>query len=95
MQAEPESELHAVFHGQVQGVGFRYRTQQCMSGIDVNGYVRNLPDGGVELLLQGQPDLLEAALTRVRARMGEFIRNVEVQRRDVQKPIRPGFEIRR
>ena len=49
----------AYFSGSVQGVGFRYTTQAMASDFDVTGYVRNLPDGRVELVAEGTEDQLE------------------------------------
>ena len=37
------------YSGRVQGVGFRFTTKQIASGYDVTGWVKNLPDGRVEL----------------------------------------------
>ncbi len=37
------------YSGRVQGVGFRYTVKQIASGYEVTGFVRNLPDGRVEL----------------------------------------------
>ena len=41
------------FSGHVQGVGFRYTVQDLAADFDVRGYVRNLPDGRVELVVEG------------------------------------------
>lgn len=38
-----------LYSGRVQGVGFRYSVKQIASGYEVTGFVRNLPDGRVEL----------------------------------------------
>ena len=38
-----------IYSGRVQGVGFRFTTRQIASGYEVNGWVKNLPDGRVEL----------------------------------------------
>ena len=38
-----------IYAGRVLGVGFRYTTKQIASGFDVTGWVKNLPDGRVEL----------------------------------------------
>ncbi len=43
-----------IFEGRVQGVGFRYATRQIALGFDVMGWVSNLPDGTVELVLEGE-----------------------------------------
>jgi acylphosphatase len=42
------------FEGRVQGVGFRYATQRVACGFDVTGWVRNLPDGRVEVQVCGE-----------------------------------------
>ena len=45
-----------IFEGRVQGVGFRYTTKEIATGFDVCGWVSNLPDGTVELQVQGEDD---------------------------------------
>ncbi len=47
------------FAGRVQGVGFRYQTKQLAKGFDVIGWVKNLPDGRVELQIQGDDEELD------------------------------------
>lgn len=42
------------FSGRVQAVGFRYTVKQIASGYEVTGWVRNLPDGRVELRADGE-----------------------------------------
>jgi len=42
------------FSGQVQGVGFRYTTQRIAAAFEVSGFVRNLPDGRVEVVAEGE-----------------------------------------
>ena len=46
------------FSGHVQGVGFRYTTRSVASRFAVTGYVRNLPDGRVELVAEGGSGLV-------------------------------------
>tara|TARA_B100000900_G_C20159426_1_gene545275 strand:- start:160 stop:426 length:267 start_codon:yes stop_codon:yes gene_type:complete len=41
------------YKGRVQGVGFRWNTEKAVESFDVAGYVKNLPNGSVELLLEG------------------------------------------
>lgn len=53
------------FSGEVQGVGFRYATRDLASRFKVAGFVRNLPDGRVELVAEGtevEIDRFEAAI---------------------------------
>ena len=54
MSADSVSTRHLVlFRGNVQGVGFRATTHQIAARFEVTGYVRNLPDGSVELVAEG------------------------------------------
>ena len=46
--------LRAIYAGRVQGVGFRYRTTQLAERYPVTGFVKNLPDGTVELVAQAR-----------------------------------------
>ena len=45
-----------IFEGRVQGVGFRYTVKDLARGFEVRGWVKNLPDGTVELQVMGEPD---------------------------------------
>jgi len=44
------------FEGRVQGVGFRYTCRQIAKGFEVTGWVRNLPDGRVEMQVMGEEE---------------------------------------
>jgi acylphosphatase len=50
-----------VIRGRVQGVGFRYFLQDHAAVEGVHGYVRNLPDGSVEAVVEGDTE----SVTRV------------------------------
>jgi acylphosphatase len=50
------------YSGRVQGIGFRATVRQLACGYEVNGSVRNLPDGRVELVAEGTKNELEAFL---------------------------------
>ncbi|MEM6424591.1 MAG: acylphosphatase [Cyanobacteria bacterium P01_D01_bin.128] len=47
-------------YGTVQGVGFRYHTQIEATKLGLNGYVKNLPDGTVEILAMGNSEAIAA-----------------------------------
>lgn len=49
----------AIFHGTVQGVGFRAITRHQAGSFQVTGTVRNLPDGTVELIAEGNSDQVQ------------------------------------
>jgi len=53
---------HAVFRGRVQGVNFRAYCRESALELGLTGWVRNLPDGTVEVVLEGEKDHVEAAL---------------------------------
>jgi acylphosphatase len=59
-------ELRAVVRGRVQGVGFRWFVTRCAERGGLAGRVRNLPDGGVEVLAQGPRDALDQLLDDLR-----------------------------
>ena len=65
------------FSGRVQGVGFRYTTQNVAMCHNVLGYVRNLPDGRVELVMEGDEREMEDVVHDVRQRMSNYVRNIE------------------
>jgi acylphosphatase len=82
-----------LYSGRVQGVGFRYTARGLAQAYpDVAGYVRNLPDGEVELLAEGEPDRVEAFLAAVASRMAGYIARADVQ--DVPPTGLAGFQIR-
>ncbi len=54
------------YEGKVQGVGFRATVLGLARGFDVAGEVKNLPDGRVELVLQGEPQEVEDFLKAIR-----------------------------
>ena len=66
------------FSGMVQGVGFRYVTHRIASGFNVHGYVRNLSDGRVLVDVSGEKMEIEEFLSSIKERMGEYIRDVEI-----------------
>jgi acylphosphatase len=64
------------YEGRVQGVGFRYTVHQIATGFDITGWIRNLPDGRVELLAAGDPGELAEFLQAIHdSSLGSFIRN--------------------
>ena len=67
--------MKLIVTGRVQGVGFRWQTQRAAQKIGVHGYVRNRPNGDVEIVAQGSDEQL-AAMTSW-ARQGPSFARVE------------------
>ena len=57
--------LQVSYEGHVQGVGFRFTVRHIAKGFDVTGWVRNLPDGRVELQVMGEEDEVRAFVRRI------------------------------
>lgn len=61
-----DANVHMVVSGIVQGVGFRFFTQRLAHQYGLVGYVRNLPDGRVEIEAEGAKGLLQDFLREIR-----------------------------
>lgn len=85
-----------IFEGRVQGVGFRYTTKEIATGFDVCGWVRNLPDGTVELQIQGEDEEVEDYLKEIleESSVAHHIRNHTVTEAPALTESR-GFQILR
>ncbi|HYO25842.1 MAG TPA: acylphosphatase [Lacipirellulaceae bacterium] len=70
-----------VYTGRVQGVGFRYGTQQIAQRFSVSGYVQNRPDGSVHLVAEGSAQELDGFLAALAEHWGDHIRHAAVDRR--------------
>ncbi len=70
--------LTAVFHGTVQGVGFRYSTQRLAVRRPVDGFVENEHTGTVLLVAEGAETELKAFLDTIKtSRLGRLVKRVE------------------
>jgi acylphosphatase len=58
-EAMERKQVHLVVHGRVQHVYFRASTQHEAHRLGVVGWVKNLPDGSVEILAEGQEEALK------------------------------------
>ena len=76
MAKEPVSK-QVLYRGRVQGVGFRYTTRGIEKRFRITGFVRNLIDGTVELLAQGEPDEVCRFLAAVGESLAANISHVE------------------
>jgi acylphosphatase len=89
----PTIRRRVIYHGRVQGVGFRATVQSVASGFPVAGYVRNLTDGTVELLAEGPVGAVEGLLMAIADRMSRYIVDTQVVDVADEAPL-SGFRIR-
>ncbi len=80
------------FGGHVQGVGFRFTTFQLAKGYEVTGFVKNLPDGRVQLEVEGVREECLAFTRALSEEMASFIRSKE-QQDGSRQPIHRQFVI--
>jgi len=84
-----------VISGRVQGVGFRWFTSEAAQREGVTGWVRNLPDGRVEVRVAGDPEHLALFLERMREGPPAS-RITEIEEKELTPvPVWQGFEIDR
>ncbi|HCF3155763.1 TPA: acylphosphatase [Pseudomonas aeruginosa] len=86
--------LHAYVGGRVQGVGFRQATREEADRLELDGWVRNLDDGRVEVVWEGEGDRAKA----LERWLGRGPRHAEVSAVEVeQMPLQgiAGFVVRR
>ena len=87
--------MQIIYSGGVQGVGFRYNAKSVANGYEVVGTVRNLPNGQVELIVEGEKAELEAFRQAVReSGMDPLVEDEAVSWSEPSNEFR-GFEIAR
>lgn len=57
-----QKQFRARICGHVQGVGYRFFARETANQFGITGYVRNLPDGSVEVLAESEEDVLKEFL---------------------------------
>lgn len=87
-------DAHSIIKGFVQGVGYRKFVKKVAITHGLTGWVRNLPDGSVEALLQGEKKKIEIVLKACKE--GPFLAAVEEINTvwEKQKELFPAFSIR-
>lgn len=62
-----------IYHGRVQGVGFRATVYEIASNLPVSGFVRNLSDGTVEMIVDGSTDVVKSLMATIDRRFPSHI----------------------
>lgn len=88
-------EVFLKISGEVQGIGFRYHTVRQAQSLDLVGWVRNAPDGTVEILAQGPKQNLEEFIAWAKTEPPRFaqVKKIALMWRKPQE-IFSSFEIR-
>ena len=69
---------HAFYSGRVQGVGFRYEAESVAHRMGLTGWVKNLPDGRVEVVCEGPKEKIEQMLSELQdGPLGRHIKKVD------------------
>ena len=85
--------IHAYYEGKVQGVGFRASILSLAKGYEVTGWVKNLPDGRVEVFLNGEDSEVDDFLLGIsESHLAGHIENVSIQSGSPEPGMR-GFRI--
>ena len=85
--------LQVFYEGNVQGVGFRWTVRDAAKGFDVTGWVRNLPDGRVELTAEGSRAELDDFGRAIQdSELSHFIQQEQVEWSPAKNEFR-GFDI--
>ncbi len=83
-----------VFHGRVQGVGFRATVATIAKHYPVNGYVKNLDDGTVLVVAEGEEKTIRSFRGAIQNALAAYIREVVDGEACPVRAFGPGFEIR-
>jgi len=66
---------HIIYAGTVQGVGFRWTVESAARSEGLTGWVRNMPDGGVEVACEGTEERILRLTKKIKDEMGSCIRS--------------------
>jgi len=87
-------QFKALIHGRVQGVGYRFFTERWANDLGITGYAKNLYNGDVEVLAQGDKPRLEAYLAKLReGPRASRVTDIEIEWQPISEHY-PNFDIR-
>ena len=73
-----KKQIHGYYSGRVQGIGFRFTAQAIAQDLGLSGWVKNLPDGRVELVGEGKEEQLHIILDRIDKEFSSYVREKQV-----------------
>ncbi|MDD4202373.1 MAG: acylphosphatase [Candidatus Omnitrophica bacterium] len=84
---------HIKYKGIVQGVGFRYTARNVAKSLKLDGWVKNMPDGSVEVMIEGEDKDITEFNQRLQDKMQGYIRNTQINEVPSSGTMK-GFEIK-
>ncbi|MCK9571717.1 MAG: acylphosphatase [Candidatus Omnitrophica bacterium] len=72
-------QAHLYYSGKVQGIGFRFTARKIADTLNVSGWVKNSPDGRVEILAEGEEPDLKNFLSQIHRLLGSYITEESAQ----------------
>lgn len=70
---------HIIFSGTVQGVGFRFTVQNYALNLGLKGWVKNLPNGSVEVMVEGSKRRIEELCQNIEDDFQGYIQDRDIQ----------------
>ena len=70
---------HIIFTGRVQGVGFRFTARRAASRRQLTGFVRNVPNGAVEMLAQGRPEDINDCIQDLKEYFAGYLKETRIE----------------
>ena len=71
--------VHAYYTGSVQGIGFRFTAERIAGSLDLTGWVKNLDDGGVEVVCEGKEAPLKDFLDKIDEAFKRYIKRADIE----------------
>ncbi|HUU18586.1 MAG TPA: acylphosphatase [Sedimentisphaerales bacterium] len=68
-----------IFVGRVQGVGFRFTARRAASRRQLTGFVRNVPNGSVEMLAQGRPEDIDDCIQDLKEYFADYLKETKIE----------------
>lgn len=74
-----QKRAHIIYSGRVQGVGFRWTAERIAHSVGVSGWVKNLPDGTVELVCEGSEEEIKSFIQKVADAMKGYLQSSKIE----------------
>ena len=74
-----QKRANIVYKGTVQGVGFRFTVEHVAKSFGLTGWVRNSPEGAVEVVCEGKEPDIKTFVSRVKKEMGHYISSADIK----------------